>query len=71
VVEEVRAALQPLSPRPYTAADAREAIHNLGRFFAVLERWAVEDARAGPGPLATDPDDPSPGTADYVNLRRT
>lgn len=52
VVDEIQAAFQRLSPRPYSRDDAREAVHNLARFFDVLERWAVEDAADGRGPLA-------------------
>jgi len=51
-VEEVRAAFQPLSPEPLSREDAAEIIDNLGRFGAVLQRWAIRraaraEARAG------------------------
>ncbi len=59
----VQAAFQPLSPQPFTRDDAREAVHNLGRFFAVLERWSSEgradDGRTDPGRLRdTQPAEP-------------
>ncbi len=44
VIDDVQVALQRLSPRPYGRDDAREALHNLGRFFDVLERWSRVDA---------------------------
>ncbi len=52
LLDEVQAAFQRRTSRPYTRDDAREAVHNLGRFFEVLERWAREDAAKGLGPLA-------------------
>jgi len=60
----------------YTGEEAREAIANLDRFFAVLERWVAEDTDcvegtgAGPSPADTKAD-PSSGPAHYVNLRRS
>jgi hypothetical protein len=45
-------AFQPLSAAHLTRDDAREITENLGRFFDILERWAVEDAQRGKGPLA-------------------
>lgn len=45
-------AFQPLSAVPLSRDDAREITENLGRFFDILERWAVDDAQRGKGPLA-------------------
>ena len=52
VIDEVQAAFQRRSSQHYSRDDAKEAVHNLGRFFDVLERWAREDAAQGRGPLA-------------------
>ena len=46
------AAFQPLSPEPLSREDAAEIIDNLGRFGAILQRWAIRraaraEARAG------------------------
>jgi len=48
VLDEVQVAFQRVSPRPFSREDAREAVHNLARFFDVLERWAREDEEHGP-----------------------
>ncbi len=52
-LDGVVGAFQPLSPVPLTRDDAREITENLGRFFEILERWAVEDAQKGRGPLGS------------------
>lgn len=51
-VDEVRAAFQPMSSEPLSREDAAEIIDNLGRFGAILQRWAIRraaraEARAG------------------------
>jgi hypothetical protein len=51
-LDGVAQCFQPLSAVPLSRDDAREITENLGRFFDVLERWAVEDAQRGVGPLA-------------------
>lgn len=38
---------QPSSARPLTAEDGREIASNVVGFFAVLARWAEQDALAG------------------------
>jgi hypothetical protein len=43
-VEEVRAAFQPMSSEPLSREDAAEIIDNLGRFGAILQRWAIRRA---------------------------
>lgn len=44
---------QPMSAAPLTRDDAQEITENLGKFFEILERWAIEDAARGKGPLAS------------------
>ncbi len=38
------AAFQPLSSEPLSREDAAEIIDNLGRFGAILQRWAIRRA---------------------------
>ena len=51
LIGQVRDAFQPYAPKRLDQDDARQIVDTLTRTFAVLERWAWEDAARGEGPL--------------------